>query len=564
MAGWEYDTGVNDGVFTIIFGTGDEVVNPKPKGTQAAESIDDLVEVVETRIEKNPYMAFYEMFGVTIGAGIFAEVGISIATTASNTFRIWAGHTVNVGQRATNGVNTIETLGVGAALEEQRAALQILEAAVRTGDTALVEEMLATGLWDRGVPPDVIAQAREILGYEAVNGVDEHPSTAGLPSEVRPKNESGNGGSSPSSSSNNNSSSSSNNNSNDDDDDDVLDSGNAGSGTQAGGTGTGGGTTVVTDPRVNIPVPSNNGGNGGTTVVTDPRVNIPVPGNNGGNNVIPGGNEHDEGRRPIILDLDGDGVEVSLPAFVQFDMDDDGFLERTQGWAGPDDGFLVIDLNADGSRGKGDGKIDQTKELVLSEWGNKGDTDLQALARAFDVGKHKDGVLDSKDAIWDELKIWRDIDQDGVSDPGEVKSLADWKIKSIKLTYDDGSGYGKTSDDIDVGVAVLHGLASYTTTDGKTVKGGVGDMSLTYNTLGWKKVTTSAGFDIIFEQGRHLRYFDVTGKSSADVNLDGQVLDGAQGDDRANSLIATGHSRAVQISGGGGNDTIRGSDADYV
>lgn len=52
MAGWEYDTGVNDGVFTIIFGTGDEVVNPKPKGTQAAESIDDLVEVVETRIEK--------------------------------------------------------------------------------------------------------------------------------------------------------------------------------------------------------------------------------------------------------------------------------------------------------------------------------------------------------------------------------------------------------------------------------------------------------------------------------------------------------------------------------
>jgi hypothetical protein len=256
------------------------------------------------------------------------------------------------------------------------------------------------------------------------------------------------------------------------------------------------------------------------------------------------------------MDLDGDGVEVSLPASVHFNMDDDDFLERVKGWAGPDDGFLVIDLNADGTRGKGDGKIDQTSELVLSEWGNAGDTDLQALARAFD--NNKDGVLNSKDDVWDELKIWRDLDQDGASDAGEVKTLAQWKIRSINLKYDDGSGYGKTLDDINVGVAVLHGMASYTTTDGETVEGGVGDMTLTYNALGWKKVTTSVGFDIIFEQGRHLRYFDATGKSSANINLDTLVLDGAQGDSRANSLIATGHSRSVQISGGDGNDTIRG------
>ena len=183
------------------------------------------------------------------------------------------------------------------------------------------------------------------------------------------------------------------------------------------------------------------------------------------------------------------------------------------------------------------------------------DTDLQALARAFD--NNKDGVLNSKDDVWNELKIWRDLDQDGVSDAGEVKTLAQWKIRSINLKYDDGSGYGKTSDDINVGVAVLHGMASYTTTDGETVEGGVGDMTLTYNALGWKKVTTSVGFDIIFEQGRHLRYFDATGKSSANINLDTLVLEGAQGDSRANSLIATGHSRSVQISGGDGNDVLR-------
>jgi hypothetical protein len=49
----------------------------------------------------------------------------------------------------------------------------------------------------------------------------------------------------------------------------------------------------------------------------------------------------------------------------------DGFRERTA-WAAADDGFLVIDLNADGTRGAGDGLIDQRSELVLSEWGLKG------------------------------------------------------------------------------------------------------------------------------------------------------------------------------------------------
>jgi hypothetical protein len=34
------------------------------------------------------------------------------------------------------------------------------------------------------------------------------------------------------------------------------------------------------------------------------------------------------------------------------------------------DALLVLDLNADGSRGAGDGGIDQAKEVVLSLWGD--------------------------------------------------------------------------------------------------------------------------------------------------------------------------------------------------
>jgi hypothetical protein len=46
-------------------------------------------------------------------------------------------------------------------------------------------------------------------------------------------------------------------------------------------------------------------------------------------------------------------------------QDGDGLRERV-GWAAAQDAFLVLDLNADGTRGAGYGRIDQAKELVLS------------------------------------------------------------------------------------------------------------------------------------------------------------------------------------------------------
>jgi hypothetical protein len=42
-----------------------------------------------------------------------------------------------------------------------------------------------------------------------------------------------------------------------------------------------------------------------------------------------------------------------------------------------------------------------------------------------------------------------------------VKTLAQWNIKSINLKYENGTGFTRMSDDINVGAAVLHGLAAY-------------------------------------------------------------------------------------------------------
>ena len=87
--------------------------------------------------------------------------------------------------------------------------------------------------------------------------------------------------------------------------------------------------------------------------------------------------------KPVIIDLDGDGVEVNVDANVSFDFDNDGFLEQGA-WAAADDGFLVIDLNADGTRGSGDGVIDQALELAFCRAGCTSSQSLPSLP-SFEV-----------------------------------------------------------------------------------------------------------------------------------------------------------------------------------
>ena len=119
--------------------------------------------------------------------------------------------------------------------------------------------------------------------------------------------------------------------------------------------------------------------------------------------------------KPVIIDLDGDGIEISADSQVSFDWDNDGYLESGN-WAAADDGFLVIDLEADGSIGTndGDGVIDQGREIAFSQWSTNVEmTDIQALAEATDASgnlifdTNGDGVLDANDDVWASMKIFQ-------------------------------------------------------------------------------------------------------------------------------------------------------------
>ncbi|WP_449126298.1 calcium-binding protein, partial [Pseudomonas viridiflava] len=134
---------------------------------------------------------------------------------------------------------------------------------------------------------------------------------------------------------------------------------------------------------------------------------------------------------PLVLDLDGDGVEtLSISSGVYFDHDKNGFSEST-GWVGKDDGLLVLDRD-------NDGKIDSGSELfgnntsVLT--GQKAANGFLALA-GFD--DNKDGVFDSQDTAFSQVSVWVDGNSSGTVDAGELLALDQAKISSISLSYSD-------------------------------------------------------------------------------------------------------------------------------
>lgn len=122
-------------------------------------------------------------------------------------------------------------------------------------------------------------------------------------------------------------------------------------------------------------------------------------------------------RDPLTLDLDGDGLEtVGVAAGVLFDHDGDGVRSGT-GWVSGDDGLLVLDRN-------GNGQIDNGRELFGDSTPLAGGgTALDGFAALAQEDTNADGRVDSLDANWSNLRVWRDLNQDGVSQSGELFTL---------------------------------------------------------------------------------------------------------------------------------------------
>ena len=124
---------------------------------------------------------------------------------------------------------------------------------------------------------------------------------------------------------------------------------------------------------------------------------------------------------PLIIDLNGDGVQTTSlqQSAVFFDLNGDGFAQNTA-WVSPEDGLLVLDRNANGS-------IDNITELFGSST-QDGFTQLRAL------DDNGDGVIDTADAAFNDLRVWIDANSDGISQSDELKTLVELGITVIDAT----------------------------------------------------------------------------------------------------------------------------------
>jgi Ca2+-binding RTX toxin-like protein len=151
-------------------------------------------------------------------------------------------------------------------------------------------------------------------------------------------------------------------------------------------------------------------------------------------------------RDPLVLDLDGDGIT------------------HASGWVKSDDGLLVLDRN-------GNGRIDNGSELfgadtVLSN----GHTAASGFDALRDLDSNGDGLFSAADARFTDVRVWRDLNQDGQSQANELFTLSTLGIASITLTPTDTQRVNLGNGN------VMDARGSYTRTDGRS--GTVGNLQL--------------------------------------------------------------------------------------
>jgi Ca2+-binding RTX toxin-like protein len=144
---------------------------------------------------------------------------------------------------------------------------------------------------------------------------------------------------------------------------------------------------------------------------------------------------------PIVLDLNGNlTTSITLESSnVYFDYDGDGVKEKTA-WIESGDALLSMDLNGDGLINNGSELFGNYTKLADGSLASDGYT---ALAQ---YDSNHDNVIDANDSAFASIKIWKDLNQNGITDAGELTSLQLSNISSIHLSREDGTTFSQITE----------------------------------------------------------------------------------------------------------------------